>query len=167
MEAKSRQEPRASTRRNSCAEEIYFSMQKMEALRALCRALVSRTQAARAGGGVYLVSVGLLQHVVGTWTWAPMLVMRELLSIFARTYRVFPGKDPVAVVTLSAAVRDELMMAVDLAPAMLARLLPYSTVVSIFDASTPGYGIAVRILAHRIFSISWARRSKGTAPTLL
>ena len=66
--------------------EIYFSTQKMEALRALSRAVVARTRAARASGGVYLVSVGLLQHVVGTWTWA-MLIMRELLSIFARTYR--------------------------------------------------------------------------------
>jgi hypothetical protein len=123
--------------------EIYFSTQKMEALRALSRAVVARTRAARASGGVYLVSVGLLQHVVGTWTWA-MLIMRELLSIFARTYRVFQGKDPAAVVAMSAAVCDELMMAVDLAPAMLARLLPYSKVVSAFDASTPGYGIAVR-----------------------
>jgi len=81
----------------------------MEALRALSRAVVARTRAARASGGVYLVSVGLLQHVVGTWTWA-MLIMRELLSIFARTYRVFQGKDPAAVVAMSAAVCDELMI---------------------------------------------------------
>lgn len=87
------------------------------------------------------VRVREVLHVLGGFTWA-CLVRRSLLSIFGAIYNDVSTRHttPDDLVWLSAASRQELNMAADLAPFMQVTTRPFANTVLAWDASSTGYG---------------------------
>jgi hypothetical protein len=110
-------------------------------LASLTREVVRRVRAAARCGHTLMVSLDLLQHILGHWVWG-MLVRRCLLSIFSLIFRLIAHNHDYYI--LSRGVLRELEMAADLFMFMVGKARDMCSTVSAFDASSTAFGIAVR-----------------------
>jgi hypothetical protein len=111
----------------------------LEALRQKSLWLLRR---ARNESSVY-VEVRFIQHICGGWVWA-CLVNRCLLSVMVELFRCTVGKLPTDVVRVKRRMCMELRLLIDLVPAMYGESRPLCSMLTAFDASDLGYGVAYR-----------------------
>jgi hypothetical protein len=118
--------------------EMYVDALKLSKLSARTREVVRQ---ARAGNRVF--SVRYLQHLVGSFVWA-FLIRRPLLSVFTTIFGLIAKSGHNRRVVLRRKHQEELMLAVHLLPAAVARPAPPCPVVATYDASSYGYGAAYK-----------------------
>lgn len=118
--------------------EVGVAPAKLAALAARTLALVARVRT-----GSSLVTVGILQHLVSSWVWC-FMIKRPLLSVFSKVFRKITLRPPHHSVHVSRSMCSELECAAYLAPVAFHVASPLSSTVAAFDASSAGYGVAVK-----------------------